>query len=316
MFQNVHTGEKISWRPRHPAAREVGASRDITGRVGADTPGDGGLAAAEANAGPAAEHNAAALSQRSQRRAFAQELVRQKETRLQQEFFMWQQAWLARESRQGATGLMSDQLRQQKAREQSELAERIEKVQREKSWLADDNTAFTSAGDQLMRQLEMEHLGDMLDEARDEVVRMTDHIKGDMRARMFAEAMTKHALHMVYENEDLVDECLAHVHMIDPSWLTSFIKSLPSAVNARGTMAEPVDLENSEDEDEQPREAPAEEDAPGSCSDGDQEDDNAAQSGDNHEDKEIAEESVNVARKLPPWLDHLMAATRRRTQSF
>ena len=81
---------------------------------------------------------------------------------------MWQQAWLARESRQGAAGLMSDQLRQQKAREQSELAERIEKVQREKSWLADDNTAFTSAGDQLMRQLEMEHLGDMLDEARDE----------------------------------------------------------------------------------------------------------------------------------------------------
>ena len=40
-----------------------------------------------------------------------------------------------------------------------------------------------------MRQLEMEHLGDMLDEARDEVVR-TGHIKGDMRARMFAEAMT------------------------------------------------------------------------------------------------------------------------------
>ena len=112
---------------------------------------------------------------------------------------------------------------------------------------------------------------------------------------MFAEAMTKHALHMVYQNEDLVDECFAHVHMIDPSWLTR--SSRACLARMAGTMAEPGDLENSEDEDEQPREAPAEEGAPGSCSDGDQEDDNAAQSGDNHEDKEIADESVNVARE-------------------
>ena len=142
MFQNVHTGEKISWRPRHPAAREVGASRDITGRVGADAPGGGGLGAAEANAGPAAEHNAAALSQRSKRRAFAQELVRQRKPATTRVFHVAAGMVSAREP-SGAAGLMSDQLRQQKAREQSELAERIEKVQREKSWLADDNTAFT-----------------------------------------------------------------------------------------------------------------------------------------------------------------------------
>ena len=38
----------------------------------------------------------------------------------------------------------------------------------------------------------------------------------------------------------------AHVHILDPTWLDSYIASLPDAVNAAGTMAEPVDLEDSD----------------------------------------------------------------------
>ena len=115
---------------------------------------------------------------------------------------------------------------------------------------------------------------------------------------MFAEAMQKFAMYMVSESEDLVDECLAYVHMMDPSWLTSYIGSLPSAVNARGTNEEPVDLNDSEEDEEELGETPRKENVPASSVGAGQKNvqnnKNAAAPSDNDKHEDVANERLSA----------------------
>ena len=211
------------------------------------------------------------------RKLRAQQLIRERQSLVEREYKQWIDMWTSREKQEGG---LSEDSKVNKDFERMMLVQRKHKLLRDSQNLENEEFMASAEGQHLLQQLEHEHQvfleefkvsapqdsgsneeseavseedsdeesDDMLDMSRDVVEKLTHHIKGTTRAKMFADAMSAFASQLIYGNEDLVEECLATVNLMDPDWLGSYVQSLPDAVNAAGTQADPVDIEDSDDD--------------------------------------------------------------------